>query len=890
MWGSLATIGANIKNTINDFENSMDQAVGRPGAPVALGALPVLRDSEVAGSDLNPSSEAAAGPPGAVAPAEGELGSVDGPQEVACSPGEPGHVREHSPMPPPDVVEDEGQEAVGDGALWEGVLESPVGGPETPVQEGTPPIDGQAPGGWGDTDELGGVDEVVARDLLEESQVQDGQHADAEVETPGGEPAQDHMVVGDWQHARPGGEARVDGEAHVEEEEEEEYEEEYEEEEGVTEGRQVELLEDEEQVADAANQPPVPAPDGEEAAARSAGQELARALARVADLEATLAERERQLETKTQLLAEAHSQLDSMGDEIRGLRAGGDHAQALQQEVHRLRAALEGAEANEERVCSLVEEGQKLAKKEGDLQKLIRDKNAKLEELEKDRNRVKKERDGLAELTKQLEGTVRQHRDQTSATSQSLAAMQAVSNASSNKLSAVENELRTAREAEKDLRTALDSAWAAEKEQKKLVHELRAENEDLQQRMGHKQEKETQDQESRRELEQREALLQASQRQLQDTLARQQHEASLREESLREELAGMRQRWKDSTQRAEEIAAGVHESTKPLLHQIRALQDESRVKAQAWAASEATFMERTATAEESARSAEQAKAAAEQRIAEAQARRAALEADLDDTKSHLAVASAEAKASAARQRAAEDRLVELEAELQALQENQRKGAREAKVIEAKLRSQLSEATEAAEDLRAEVRAERDLHASKLVRLQEELEDLRAGGSMNLPLTPSPAEVAAGGGWVDFSPSFVGPPSTPLKGRGTPRPRTPQDVGGEELSALGSGASAQAAYVMQLEKLRLLLKQRESENAGNQERLRHVEEVRDALTHELQELGRQNAEFKVLAEQSAALKQEVKVLVKKNDLLLELLGEKTEELEEAQDELVRLKGA
>ena len=73
---------------------------------------------------------------------------------------------------------------------------------------------------------------------------------------------------------------------------------------------------------------------------------------------------------------------------------------------------------------------------------------------------------------------------------------------------------------------------------------------------------------------QREALLLATQRKLEGSLTRHQHEAALREEVLRGEVNDMRRRWQDATSRSEEIAADVHESTAPLLRQIRALQDE----------------------------------------------------------------------------------------------------------------------------------------------------------------------------------------------------------------------------------------------------------------------------------------------------------------------------
>ena len=115
----------------------------------------------------------------------------------------------------------------------------------------------------------------------------------------------------------------------------------------------------------------------------------------------------------------------------------------------------------------------------------------------------------------------------------------------------------------------------------------------------------------RRELAMREAMLQATLRQAEDSLARQQHEASLREDALRGEIADMRRRWQDATQRSEGIAADLHESTKPLVSQIRALQEDARVRATGWAAAEAALSDRAALAEDVARNATAARTEAE---------------------------------------------------------------------------------------------------------------------------------------------------------------------------------------------------------------------------------------------------------------------------------------
>jgi TATA element modulatory factor len=59
--------------------------------------------------------------------------------------------------------------------------------------------------------------------------------------------------------------------------------------------------------------------------------------------------------------------------------------------------------------------------------------------------------------------------------------------------------------------------------------------------------------------------------------------SGLREDALRQELADMRKRWQDQVARHETLAADMHESTTPLTRQIKALQEEARVRSLAWA-------------------------------------------------------------------------------------------------------------------------------------------------------------------------------------------------------------------------------------------------------------------------------------------------------------------
>lgn len=221
----------------------------------------------------------------------------------------------------------------------------------------------------------------------------------------------------------------------------------------------------------------------------------------------------------------------------------------------------------------------------------------------------------------------------------------------------------------------------------------------------------------------------------------------------------------------------------------------------------------------------------------------------------------------ARSKAATDRLVEAEAEVSATSDALRRMGKEAKATEAKLKLQIVHASDRLENAKREldVELEEKANLQHCVRnLQRDLEDARA----------TRAHLAAKPG-VTTSPRIMVSPGT---GSG--------EASGENDVHLVSGGSS--AFVMELEKLHLQLKQRQSEVSSQADRLRQVEEVRDALTSEVLELGQRNTELQKLASSTQKLEKKVMTITKKNNVLLELLGEKTEEVEDLQASIEQLK--
>ena len=105
---------------------------------------------------------------------------------------------------------------------------------------------------------------------------------------------------------------------------------------------------------------------------------------------------------------------------------------------------------------------------------------------------------------------------------------------------------------------------------------------------------------------------------------------------------------------------------------------------------------------------------------------------------------------------------------------------------------------------------------------------------------------------------------------------------------GGGGGEEPLSILALEKLQQALRQKEAEVQHLQSRLHDVERTRDALAEEVTVLGRQHSLQVAKALRAAAEIAQAKDLVQQKEVLLELLGEKTEELEVLQGEMETLK--
>ena len=231
------------------------------------------------------------------------------------------------------------------------------------------------------------------------------------------------------------------------------------------------------------------------------------------------------------------------------------------------------------------------------MEKMIRKNKGEMREKDAEISKLKDGREQLVKTIEEMQEIIRRHDSDSTNTSKSISAMQAVSQASMERLAKLEAELSTKNEELTNQKRALDNAWSELADLKRANAEIRAERDSVIKSDGTKEGRILEQETLVRDLEQREAVLRATNKQLQDSLQRQMNDSTAREDRLREEISDARKRWQDAISNRESLASEVGQSTAPLLRQISALQESIKNKTEAWHGIESSLLERALRAE-----------------------------------------------------------------------------------------------------------------------------------------------------------------------------------------------------------------------------------------------------------------------------------------------------
>lgn len=364
------------------------------------------------------------------------------------------------------------------------------------------------------------------------------------------------------------------------------------------------------------------------------------------------------------------------------------------------------------------------------MEKMIRKCKNELREKDAEITKMKDGREQLVKTIEEMQEIIRRHDSDSTNTSKSISAMQAVSQASMERLAKLEAELATKSEEILNQKRVLDAAWSEATELKRAAAELRAERDNMKKHTGAKEEKIAEREAAMRDLEQREAVLRATNKQLQDSLQRQMADFSVREDRLREEILDARKRWQDAISNRESLAAEVGQSTAPLLKQISGLQESLKQKSEAWQGIESSLLERALRAESFAESSTYKMKLVEDKYINTSKANEELTAHLHEKDGKLQELLISSERWVRQEREFIERVADLESRL-AAESTQRLNAQSAmREMESKVKTERRESKEAVESANKQNQLKISMLSTELEYLKEQLDALKPMGSVD----------------------------------------------------------------------------------------------------------------------------------------------------------------
>ncbi|GIL86742.1 hypothetical protein Vretifemale_14987, partial [Volvox reticuliferus] len=423
-----------------------------------------------------------------------------------------------------------------------------------------------------------------------------------------------------------------------------------------------------------------------------------------------------------------------------------------------------------------------------------------------------------------------------------------------------------------------------------------------------------------RESETRCEALAESCAELRDALDRQRQAADLREEMLKADISDLERRCQAAELRHQDLAAKMPEATRPLLRQIEAMQSAMEAQAEAWAGAEAALHSRITDAEGRAAAAGERERLAMDKMQLLSSKVSGLEASLSASRSEVRLmnekleAASQALAGAREAAEAAVHQAEVLSERCRLQEQQ---LEQMEVDIRELRDAERTARAAVEHDTAALRRE---YERRLVEADSELGALRAQVKAEAMKRPEPPAMAAPGyRWVLVKEGEQQPQHQQQRNpnssgaetsyRTTNAPTTggvtSANIGSDLLASLRSGGggvastasssgggsgsghhsvgggtdSVHAVMASELESLRAALRAKTGELVAAQQQVSELEATRDRLAEELVAGSARTVAAEEAVQQRDRLEAEVANLRTRLSNALELVGERDEQVEE-----------
>ncbi|ETN23289.1 hypothetical protein PPTG_02899 [Phytophthora nicotianae INRA-310] len=550
-------------------------------------------------------------------------------------------------------------------------------------------------------------------------------------------------------------------------------------------------------------------------------------------------------------------QLENMRREVAKLtQLHRDTSNSQSADVQALQMAL--AE-KEEKLSALLDEGQTLSVKQAQLEQRLRTLRKEKDELEERTLKLQSQCESSSEEVKDLSSKLKVSEEEKARLAQENRQLMSSADTTSAKVEKAERQALEATQQLEALQTQVNQ----------LTQEVSSKNEEIERLKSASQSNEA--------LSVEREELQHTIQFLQDNIRDLEKEAARREEMARAENADLKRKWQDAMARVDMLGQSVSEATQPLLRQIHTLQEEQRARQESWKATESTLLAQIEEATEQHRVVEQEKMELEQKFQELQ--RQVDERELEFTRKQAKLIRAQEEAESAK---AEARELRGHADALQIDLNQAKHQRD---VEAEARQQLQTRLEnvetSAKKLEASATATAELGQARereaqlrqdLEWHQQELQRLKSS-----TLQPGPPLSTGSTSRRSIEEQYSG-----SEAEASILKTTLETTMGDSLSSTGNTS------VLGLSQLQQRLRLREGENRMLKQQLEALEARQKQTTDEIVRLSTRNALLESGEAQWEQTQLELAKLQKHQVVLLELFGEKEEQVEELQAEVSELK--
>lgn len=601
----------------------------------------------------------------------------------------------------------------------------------------------------------------------------------------------------------------------------------------------------------------------------------------VQELNIALHAREEQMSRQALQMSQLESSMNQLQEKNQQLVLKA--AQVSEEDLEALRAEFEQRlGAAERKVYALTKERDAVKKSNEKLTEenaTVKDKENTIKEILEEGEKLSKKQLELETLIKRLRAQLADSEEETEKLTQKLAAEQSMSESLRSAKAQLEVEYK---EAVDQYKVQLDSqkeryeALLRQAKEEQDVSEARA-REAAAENLGRR----------CREAESRCESMSETILELRDALERQRNEFDAREELIKQELSRLERRCQSSEARHQEVLANMPEATRPLLQQIEAMAASSEAQQVAWREVELSLMDRIAQAERRVSAATENERLAIERWQVIQSKLVGAEGALGQLRGEVSRLEAMLKGEK-----------EIQQEMRSHIERMQQSETRVKSLEVELES-----------------TQRDLREEKRQRqaAQKEIKDLKNRLDVGLSRTQSfgalpkeaepPVMAAPGYKWQLVREDQVEPESPGLRrreGLSEFHAQGSSDVPVSPVHGLGMGSrrtsidnfslggERRGPSTMELEQLRALVRQKQGEVQALEHQRHELIATRDQLASELVAATTTSQRYQELLEEVEKMKGEKLDVEKRYLAAVELLGERDEQLEELRADLEDVK--